>query len=241
MQTSLARNSHGGEFDNRAVVIRLAKLRAQQAQLLGFANHAAYQLDEQTAGNVAAVNKLLGDLAPPAVSNARREAAELQAIVDQEKGGFQVAPWDWDFYTEKVRKARYAFDESELRPYFELNHVLVDGVLFAATKLYGITFKERKDLPPHHPDARIFEVFNSDGTPLAIMMSDPYARPSKRGGAWAHEYVTQNELLGTKPVIAIPSQHSQTRGRRTESPHLRRSHGRLSRIRPRAPRHVFAA
>lgn len=203
MQISLARNSHGGEFDNREVVLRLTRLRAQQAQLLGFANHAAYQLDEQTAGNVGAVNKLLGDLAPPAVRNARREAAELQAIVDQERGGFQIAPWDWDFYTEKVREARYAFDESQLRPYFELNHVLLDGVLFAATRLYGITFNERGDLPAHHPDARIFEVFNSDGTPLALFMSDPYARPSKRGGAWMHEYVTQNELLGTKPVVAV--------------------------------------
>ncbi len=203
MQTSLARNSHGGEFDNREVVRRLTKLRAQQAQLLGFANHAAYQLDEQTAGSVAAVNKLLGDLAPPAVANARREAAELQKIVDQEKGGFQVAPWDWAFYTEKVRQARYAFDEAELRPYFELDHVLMDGVLYAATQLYGITFKERHDLPPHHPDARIFEVSNSDGSPLALLMTDPYARPSKRGGAWMHEYVTQNELLGTKPVVAF--------------------------------------
>lgn len=203
MQTSLARNSHGGAFDNRAVVLRLTRLRAQQAQLLGFAHHAAYQLDEQTAGNIAAVNKLLGDLAPPAVRNARREAADLQAIVDQEKGGFRIAPWDWDFYTEKVREARYAFDESQLRPYFEWNHVLLDGVLFAATQLYGITFKERHDLPPHHPDARIFEVSNSDGTPLALFMSDPYARPSKRGGAWMHEYVTQNDLLGTKPVVAV--------------------------------------
>lgn len=203
MQTSLARNSHGGEFDNREVVMRLTKLRAQQAQLLGFANHAAYQLDEQTAGSVAAVNKLLGDLAPPAVANARREAAELQKIVDQEKGGFQVAASDWAFYTEKVRQARYAFDEAELRPYFELNHVLMDGVLYAATQLYGITFKERRDLPPHHPDARIFEVFDSDGSPLALLMTDPYARPSKRGGAWMHEYVTQNDLLGTKPVVAF--------------------------------------
>ena len=203
LQTSLARNSHGGEFDNREVVLRLVRLRAEQAKLLGFANHAAYQLDEQTAGTVAAVNKLLGDLAPPAVANARREAAELQKIVDQEKGGFQVAAWDWAYYTEKVRQARYAFDEAELRPYFELNKVLSDGILYAATELYGITFKERHDLPPHHPDARIFEVSNSDGSPLALLMTDPYARPSKRGGAWMHEYVTQNELLGTKPVVAF--------------------------------------
>ena len=219
LKTSLARNSHGGEFDNREVVMRLAKLRAEQAKLLGFPNHAAYQLDEQTAGSVAAVNKLLGDLAPPAVTNARREAAELQKIVDQEKGGFQVAPWDWDFYTEKVRKARYAFDEAQLRPYFELNHVLMDGVLFAATQLYGITFKERKDLPPQHPDARIFEVFNSDGTPFAMFMSDPYARPSKRGGAWSTN--TSRKTNFSEPSQSSrSSQHSQAGSRRSESLNL---------------------
>src|SRR3982075_3882856 len=203
MKASLSRNSKGGEFDNRAVVIRLARLRAQQAQVLGFANHAAYQLDEQTAGNVETVNKLLGDLAPPAVKNARREAVDLQAIVDQENGGFQVAPWDWAFYSEKVRKARHAFDESQLRPYFEWNHVLSDGVFFAATQLYGITFKERHDLPVYQPDVRVFEVFNADGKPFALFLCDPFARPSKRGGAWMHEYVPQNKLLGTKPVVAV--------------------------------------
>ncbi|HXM33402.1 MAG TPA: M3 family metallopeptidase [Chthoniobacterales bacterium] len=203
MKASLSRNSKGGEFDNRAVVIRLARLRAQQAQVLGFANHGAYQLDEQTAGNVETVNKLLGDLAPPAVRNARREAADLQAVVDQEHGGFQVAPWDWAFYSEKVRKARHAFDESQLRPYFEWNHVLSDGIFFAATQLYGITFKERHDLPVYQPDVRVFEVFNPDGQPFALFLCDPFARPSKRGGAWMHEYVTQNKLLGTKPVVAV--------------------------------------
>ncbi|MEY2498981.1 MAG: peptidyl-dipeptidase Dcp [Verrucomicrobiota bacterium] len=203
MQTSLSRNSKGGEFDNRAVVIRLTRLRAQQAQVLGFANHAAYQLDEQTAGNVETVNKLLGDLAPPAVRNARREAADLQAVVDQEHGGFQVAPWDWAFYSEKVRKQRHNFDESQLRPYFEWNHVLSDGIFFAATQLYGITFKERHDLPVYQPDVRVFEVFNADGQPLALFLCDPFARPSKRGGAWMHGYVPQTKLLGTKPLVAL--------------------------------------
>ncbi len=203
MRASLSRNSKGGEFDNRAVVTNLARLRAEHAALLGFPNHAAYQLDEQTAKNIGAVNKLLGDLAPAAVNNARREAVDLQAIVDLEKGGFQVAAWDWDFYSEKVRKARYDFDESQLRPYFELNHVLTDGIFFAATKLYGITFKERRDLPVYDPDVRVFEVFDVDLRPLALFLSDPYARPSKRGGAWMHDYVPQSELLGTKPVVAI--------------------------------------
>ncbi len=202
MQASLARNSHGGEFDTRNVVTRTAKLRAERATLLGYANHAAYQLEDQTAGNVETVNKLLAQLAPPAVANANREGADMQAIIDQDKGGFQLASWDWDFYSEKVRQARYAFDESQLKPYFELNHVLIDGVFFAAEKLYGLTFKERHDLPVYQPDVRVFEVFDKDGQPLALFMADYYARSSKRGGAWMNEYVEQSELFGTKPVVA---------------------------------------
>src|SRR6184192_1970366 len=147
MQTSLARDSHGGEFDTRNVVMRTAQLRAEKAKLLGYANWAAYQLEDQTAHDVPTVNKLLGDLAPPAVANTKSEAADMQKIVDQEKGGFEIASWDWPYYSEKVLKARYAFDESELRPYYELNHVILDGVFFAAGKLYGLTFKERHDLP----------------------------------------------------------------------------------------------
>ncbi len=202
MEASLTRNSRGGEFDNREVVSRIAKLRAERATLLGYANHAAYQLEDQTAGSVETVNKMLTDITPPAVANARKEIADMQAVIDEQKGGFQLASWDWDFYSEQVRKARYAFDESQLRPYFELDHVLIDGVLFAATKEYGITFKERKDLPVYLPDVRVFEVFNADGTPLALFLADYYARPSKRGGAWASAYVGQSKLFGTKPVIA---------------------------------------
>jgi peptidyl-dipeptidase Dcp len=202
MEASLSRNSKGGEFDNRATIIRIAQLRAERAKLLGYENHAAYQLEDQTARNVATVNKLLGDLAPPAVANAKREATGMQAIVDKQKGGFSIASWDWDFYSEKVRKARYAFDESELRPYFELNHVLLDGVFFAAGKLYGLTFKERHDLPVYHPDVRVFEVYDADGKPLAIFLGDYYARPSKRGGAWMNAYVNQSALFGDKPVVA---------------------------------------
>ena len=202
MQTSLARNSHGGEFDTRNIVTRTAQLRAEKAKLLGYANWAAYQLEDQTAHDVPTVNKLLSDLAPPAVANAKHEAADMQKIVDQEKGGFEIASWDWDFYSEKVRKAKYNFDESELRPYYELNHVILDGVFFAAGKLYGLTFKERHDLPVYLPDVRVFEVYDRDGKPLAIFIGDYYARPSKRGGAWMNSYVEQSELFGTKPVVA---------------------------------------
>ncbi len=202
MEASLARNTKADGFDNRPVVIQMAKLRAERAKLLGYANHAAYQLEDQTARTVDTVNKLLSDLAPPAVANARKEAADMQSIVDKENGGFQIASWDWDFYSEKVRKDRYAFDEAELRPYFELNHVLLDGVFFAAGKLYGLTFKERHDLPVYHPDVRVFEVYDADGKPLALFLGDYYARPSKRGGAWMNAYVDQSGLFGTKAVVA---------------------------------------
>src|SRR5437660_543204 len=202
MQASLSRNSKGGLFDTRQVVIRTAQLRAERAKLLGYENHAAYQLEDQTAKDVSTVNKLLGDLAPPAVANAKREAADMQKTVDQENGGFKVAAWDWDFYSEKVRKARYDFDESELRPYYELNHVILDGVFFAAGKLYGLTFKERHDLPVYLPDVRVFEVYDRDGKPLAIFLGDYYARPSKRGGAWMNAYVQQSDLFATNAVVA---------------------------------------
>ncbi|MEP7015742.1 MAG: M3 family metallopeptidase [Verrucomicrobiota bacterium] len=201
MKTSLNRNSEG-PFGTQAIVTRTAQLRAEKAKLIGYDNWAAYQLEDQTAHDVTTVNKLLADLAPAAVTNARREAADMQKIVDEEKGGFQLASWDWDFYSEKVRKARYAFDESELRPYYEMNHVLIDGVFFAAGQLYGITFKERHDLPVYQPDVRVFEVFEADGKPLALFLVDYYARPSKHGGAWMNAYVPQSGLFATKPVVA---------------------------------------
>ena len=202
MQTSLGRNSHGGEFDTQKVVLRTAQLRAEKAKLLGYPNWAAYQLEDQTAKDVPTVNKLLGELAPPALANAKAEAAEQQKIVDQENGGFQIGASDWDFYSEKVRKAKYDFDESQLRPYYELNHVILDGVFYAANKEYGLTFKERHDLPMYQSDLRVFDVFDRDGKQLAIFIGDYYARPSKRGGAWMTSYVLQNSLLGTKPVVA---------------------------------------
>lgn len=201
MQASLERGSRGGEFDNRGLIARLARLRAERAALLGHPSHASYQLEEQTAGNVATVNQLLRDLAVPAVANARREAADMQALIDQEKGGFQLGAADWALYSEKVRQARYAFDESQLKPYFELNRVLIDGVFYAATRLYGITFKERHDLPVYQEDVRVFEVLDADGSTLALFLFDPFARPSKRGGAWMNEYVSQSGLLGNKPVV----------------------------------------
>jgi peptidyl-dipeptidase Dcp len=200
-QASLARGSHGGPFDNRATVLTIVKLRAERAQLLGYPNYAAYSIAEETAKTPEAANQLLAQLSPPALANARREAAALQQMIDAEKGGFQLAAHDWDYYGEKVRKANYDFDESQLRPYFELDNVLQMGVFYAANKLYGISFKERHDLPVYQADVRVFDVTDANGKRLALFLLDSYARPNKRGGAWMNQYVSQSTLLGEHPVI----------------------------------------
>ena len=202
MQASLERGSHGGEFDNRAIVAATARLRAERAAMLGYANHAAYVLADETAGSIEAVNKLLSQLAPPAVANARAEAADIQKVIDKDGGDFKVSAADWAYFTEKVRKEKFDLDSEQLRPYFEMNNVLENGVFFAAQKLYGLSFKERKDLPVYLPDIRVFEVFEENGDPLALFIVDYYARSNKRGGAWANAYVAQSGLLGTRPVIA---------------------------------------
>ena len=199
---SLERGSRGGEFDNRELVRQLAKLRAEKAALLGYENFAAYQLEDRTAKTTGAVNGLLAELAKPAVVNARKEAADIQKMIAADKGDFEVSAADWDHYTDKVRTERYAFDQSQLKPYFELDNVLVNGVFYAANRLYGLSFKERKDLPVYHEDVRVFDVIDHNGKQLAIFIADMYARPSKRGGAWANAYVPQSKLNGTRPVIS---------------------------------------
>ena len=201
LEASMSRGSRGGEFDNTGNVLKIAKLRAERAALLGYPNHAAYSLEDQTARDASAVNKLLAEFAKPAVANARREAVDIQKVIDAEKGGFQLAAHDWAFYSDKVRAQRFNFDQGQLRPYFELDSVLINGVFFAATKVYGITFKERKDLPVYNPEVRVFDVTDANGRPLAIFIADFYARANKRGGAWANAYVPQSRLMGTKPVI----------------------------------------
>ncbi|MBK7147070.1 MAG: M3 family metallopeptidase [Xanthomonadales bacterium] len=202
-QASEQRCATDGKFDNRGIALRLAKLRADRAQLLGYADFASYVLEDETAKTPAAVNKMMRELAPAAVANARREAGEIQKLIDAGKGGFQLGAADWSYYTEKVRAEKYAFDQNQLRPYFEVDSVLENGVFFAASKLYGLSFKERKDLPKYHPTVRIFDVFDSDGSKLALLVTDMYARTSKRGGAWMTDYVAQSTLLGTKPVVAL--------------------------------------
>ncbi len=198
---SVGRGIRGNEFDNREIVLTVIRLRAERARLLGYPTHAAFVLEDETAKTTEAVNDMLGRLAPPAVANAQREAADMQAIIDAENGGFTLAAWDWAYYAEKVRKAKYDFDDTQLRPYFEMESVLQNGVFYMADKLYGLTFKERTDLPVYHPDVRVFEVFQADGSALGLFLFDPYARPSKRGGAWMNEYVSQSGLLGQKPVV----------------------------------------
>ena len=202
LEASMGRGSRGGEFDNTANVLKIAKLRAERAALLGYPNHAAYSLQDQTARDTGAVNKLLAEFAKPAVANARREAADIQKVIDAEKGGFQLAAHDWAFYSDKVRAQRFNFDQGQLRPYFELDSVLINGVFFAATQVYGITFKERKDLPVYDSQVRVFDVIDANGKPLALFLTDFYARANKRGGAWANAYVPQSTLMGTRPVIA---------------------------------------
>lgn len=201
MKTSLSRGSRGGEFDNREILSRVLKLRAERAQLMGYPHHAAFGLETQTARTAEAVNNRLAQLAPAAVANAKREAADLQKMIDAEGGDFELEAWDWAYYAEKVRQDRYEFDESQLKPYFELNNVLENGVFHAAEMIYGITFKERKDLPVYHPDVRVWEVFDANGETLALFIGDFYARSSKRGGAWMNAYVPQSELMGTRPVV----------------------------------------
>ena len=207
-KASIARGARGNQWDNRAIVSSVTKLRAERAAIMGYPNFAAFRLADETAKNPEAVNKMLAQIAPPAVANARKEGAVLQAMIDKEqkaKGqkSFALQPWDWSYYSEKVRKAEYNFDENQLKPYLELNNVLEKGVFYAVGKLYGVTFKRRTDLPVYQEDVKVYEAFNEDGSQLAFVIVDPYARSSKRGGAWMSSYVDQSELMGTKPVVAF--------------------------------------
>ena len=200
-RASWLRTERGDANDTRATISELAMLRAEKAKLLGFPSYAAWRLEDQMAKTPAAVEEFLGKLVPPATANARGEAARIQELIDQQHGGFTLEPWDWEFYADQVRKAKYDLDEAQLKPYFELNRVLTDGVFYAAHELYGLTFKERHDIPVYNPDVRVFEVFNKDGSPLALFYCDYFKRDNKSGGAWMDIFVGQSKLLGTKPVV----------------------------------------
>ena len=200
-KASWFRAEKGNADDTRTILEREAKLRMDKAHLMGKKSFAEWKLQDQMAKTPEKAMDLLAKLATPAVETAKRESDEIQALIDQQKGGFTVEPWDWNFYSEQVRKAKYDLDENEIKPYFEVTTVLEKGVFFAAEKFYGITFKERKDLPVYHPDVTTYEVFDRDGKSLAIYYLDFYTRDNKNGGAWMSNFVEQSHLLGQKPVI----------------------------------------
>lgn len=201
---SLQRGTRGNDYDTRDIIASTLRLRAERARLLGYDTHADFILAEQTAGSAATVNDMLDDIVPVAVRNARAEGEAIQQMINTtEPEPFELAAWDWSYYAEKVRAQRYAFDESEVRPYFELNNVLTKGVFYAAEQVYGLTFKRREDLPAYHDDVDVWEVFDADGSPLGLMLTDFYARSSKRGGAWMNSYDLPSELSGGHPIIAM--------------------------------------
>ncbi|MDE2162538.1 MAG: peptidyl-dipeptidase Dcp [Alphaproteobacteria bacterium] len=200
-EDSWTRTEKGDANDTRDTISTIAKLRAEKAALMGYPNYAAYVLYDQMAKTPDAVENFLGKLVPAATAKARAEAKAIQAVIYKDGQKFKLEPWDWDHYAEQVRKARYDLDESQIKPYFELNNVLENGVFYAANQLYGLTFKERKDIPVYQPDVRVFEVFDKDGSELGLMYFDYFKRDNKSGGAWMDNFVGQSKLLGTKPVI----------------------------------------
>lgn len=200
-EASAARGLADGDGDTRKLVLRLAELRAERAALLGKPNHAAYQLEEQMAGTPEAVLSMLRELVPTVLGNVQREADDINALIKAQGGDFTVQPWDWEFYAEQVRAARYDFDPEQVKPYFELNRTLTEGLFYSLNRFYGISFKERSDLPVYNPDVRVFEVLDTDDTSIGLFFFDPFARASKRGGAWMSSFVDQSELLNQKPVI----------------------------------------
>jgi len=198
---SWERAERGGANDTRDTIARLAQLRAEKAKLLGFPNYAAWALEDQMAKTPEAALKFMDALVPASTAKAAGEAKDIQDTIDAQKGGFTVQPWDWNFYSEQVRKAKFDLDESEVRQYFELDKVLQNGVFYAANQLYGLTFKERKDIPVYQPDVRVFEVFDAGGKSMALWYCDYFKRDNKNGGAWMDNLVEQSKLLGTQPVV----------------------------------------
>ena len=205
-EASWNRAEKGDANDTRKMIERLAQIRAEQAKLVGFPNYAAWKLDDQMAKTPETAMAFMDKLAPAAVDRAKKEAADIQAQIDKDQAAlkqptFKLEPWDWNYYAEQVRKAKYDLDESQIKPYFELDNVLQNGVFYAANQLYGLTFKERHDIPVYQPDVRVFEVFDKDGKSLALFYCDYFKRDNKNGGAWMDNLVGQSKLLGTKPVI----------------------------------------
>ncbi|MGP2447960.1 peptidyl-dipeptidase Dcp [Pantoea stewartii subsp. indologenes] len=198
---ALTRSEKNDDNDTRQLVLRLSQVRAEQARLLGFASFATWQLQDQMAKTPEAALAFMRNIVPAARARAEREAAAIQQTIDKQQGDFTLSAWDWNFYAEQVRRAQYDLDENQIKPYFELNTVLEQGVFWAATQLYGITFAQRHDLPVYHPDVQVYEIFDADGSGLALFYTDFFKRDSKGGGAWMSNFVNQSTLLDSKPVI----------------------------------------
>jgi peptidyl-dipeptidase Dcp len=199
-EASIDRAEHSDDNDTRDTIERMAQLRVQKAHLLGYKTYADYVLEDQMAKTADKAIKLMTDMVPAAVAKAKREAAKMQAIA-KKQGVAKLEPWDWQFYSEQVKKNEYKLDQDEIKQYFVLDRVLQDGVFFAAGEMYGITFKERHDIPVYQPDVRVFEVFDKDGTSMALFYADYFKRDNKAGGAWMSSFVDQSDLFGTKPVV----------------------------------------
>jgi peptidyl-dipeptidase Dcp len=200
-EAAIHRADRGDAYDTSAIVLRLADLRAERARLLGYPNAAAYTLDDQMAKTPEAAVKLLVDIGTAAIKKARAEADRMRPMIAREPEPFELEAWDWQFYAEQVRKADYDLDEAQIKPYLELDRVLRDGVFFAATRMFGLTFRERHDIPVYHPDVRVFDVFDEDGSQLALFYADYFKRDNKSGGAWMDSFVDQSEFLGARPVV----------------------------------------
>jgi len=201
MSASLNRAEKSDSNDTRNTIAQIAKIRAEKAKLMGFASFAEWKLQDQMAKTPEAVQKFFAQLVPAATAKAKAEAADIQALIDKQNGGFKLQPWDWDYYAEQVRKEKYDLDDSQIKPYFELYRVLEDGVFYAANQLYGVTFKQRHDLPVYQNDVRVYEVFDKDNSTIGLFYCDYFKRDNKSGGAWMSNMVGQTKLLGTKPVI----------------------------------------
>ena len=238
-ENSWNRTERGDANDTRATIARLAQLRARERpRCWAIPNFAAWNLTDQMAKTPEAAIHFLDALVPAATARAGREAKDIQALIDAQHGGFTLEPWDWEFYAEQVRKAKYDLDESQVKPYFELNNVLENGVFYAAHELYGLTFKERKDIPVYQPDVRVFEVFDADGKPLALWYCDYFKRDNKNGGAWMDSLVGQSKLLGTAAGGLQRGQLREARAGAARAAQLRRRDHDVPRVRPRAARHV---
>jgi peptidyl-dipeptidase Dcp len=195
------RNEKGDGNDTRTLILRLVTVRAKQAALLGYRDYASWSMADQMAKTPEAAFAFMRQIAPAARARAERELADIQHVIDEQQGGFQAQAWDWNYYAEQVRLARYDLDEAQIKPYLELNNVLTDGVFWTASQLFGIRFVERFDIPVYHPDVRVWEIFDANGVGLALFYGDFFARDSKGGGAWMDNYVTQSTLLEQRPVI----------------------------------------